>query len=188
MKNRGLTKFIIMCVFCIFLFSIFGCSKNKDYNTKEWENDPFFQEDNNIYVDNENTYVDSKNTNVDDKSKSSNEAVNFKCDLVGSQTMYYLKDKGKIKINEQSIWIEGDSYFMPMEISGVTYLIKYPSFDNPDMTLQNMKEIYTMSKSVPNIDCFLDVVKESDVEKPNYEVLTEDEYQQKVMDEMMNLI
>jgi hypothetical protein len=178
MKNNLIKSFLIISCLVLLLFSVACSNKQQDLTN------------NNINYQNQEDDYDIEHVydyNQDTDSPKDSDKVNFKCVLVGVQTIYFLKDKAKVSTGGGDVWIDKDHFYMVMDMSDEKYLIQHLSTEDPDMTLQNMHEIYRTSKMSPHLECELDVVTESDVQKPNYPILTEDEFQEKMMEEMMQM-
>jgi len=158
MKN----KILLVAILALFLMAIItGCSKSTETN-----------ED------------DNEKSATDIGDKISQEAVNFKCVIANVQTIYFLKGDAKIESDGRESWLIGDKYYMKMDIGGTDYLIEYPAAES-EMTSEDMVDTYKTSKAVPNLDCQIGVVKESDLALPDLEILDSEEFQQKLTEEMM---
>jgi len=116
--------------------------------------------------------------------EASQELVNFKCDIAGMQTIYFYKEKAKIKSAYSESWLNDDGSFVVMELMGEDYLVQYPA-DQSEMDREGMMTTYHTSKTLDNIDCELDVVTEADVNLPDLEIVSDEEFQELLMADIM---
>ncbi len=129
--------------------------------------------------------VDDATNKADDNVAIDQELVNFKCVIADVQTIYFLKNKAAVESPAGKTWIIDDKVYIKMEIQGEDYLIEYPASERNDVNTEDMKSTYITSKSVPNVDCEINVVKESDVALPDLEILSEEGFQNKLTEGMM---
>lgn len=106
--------------------------------------------------------------------KASQELMNFKCTIDGDRTFYFLKGNAKIVSSIGSSWIVDDKYYMRVKLERKYYLIKYP-IEKSSIDAGEMIATYQASKTVDNLDCELNAVKESDVALPDLEIITPEE-------------
>ena len=116
--------------------------------------------------------------------EASQELVNFKCVIADMQTIYFYKEKAKIKSDWSESWLNDDGSFYVMNLGGVDYLIQQPA-EQSEMDREGMMTTYYTSKTVDNIDCELDVVTEADVALPDLEILSDEEFQELLMEDIM---
>jgi hypothetical protein len=111
------------------------------------------------------------------------EFVNFKCVIAGIQTVYFLKDKGKIEGQGTEAWITKDAAYLKMDLDGEEVLYQVP-FEEAPMSYEAMETTYDASKTIETYDCQLNVVTEADVTPPSLPILTAEEFQAKLMEGM----
>ena len=117
------------------------------------------------------------------KKKASQELVNFKCTIENAHSIYFLKGKASVKTDYSESWLLEDGYYSKIEMQDGIYLIKNPA-DESEMSFEDMMSAYRTSKTIPNMDCTLGIVKESDVTLPNYPIITPEEHGQKIIEEL----
>lgn len=105
--------------------------------------------------------------------------VNFKCELAGVETYYFFKGKIKLETSAQEGWIIDKVYYVKTDINGEAYLVT--GMMDPDVTADDLKNMYRTSKTTPGFDCEEGAASEADVTLPDLPVITNDELAQKMM-------
>ena len=168
-------KKVILTMMVIALLLLTACGNNAEPATNDGADED---------VQHAATQVEIERA-AEDNVALDQELVNFKCVIADLQTIYFLKNKAKISSEVGDSWIIDETVYIKMTLDGEDYLIKYPAMERNDIDREGMIATYHNSKAVSNIDCEMNVVKESDVALPDLEILSDEELQAKMMEGMM---
>jgi hypothetical protein len=112
------------------------------------------------------------------------EGVNLKCTFTNAFTIYFLDEKAKVVSEASESWVMDNYGYTVIKIGDTNYIIKSPVTPT-EMDYTAMKDAYYSSKFVQNMDCVEGVVTEEEMQLPNYPVMTPEELQQKMTEQMM---
>ncbi len=180
-KKNGLD--IVSVAFFVFLIlallALSGCGETNEKAS------PGNNAAHNAVQDNSNSQPGNA---AEGKNKEGQELVNFKCvwknGALKGETIYVLKDKIKIINTEgKEVWLDRDYAYMVNEGKEKKYLIKMPASDS-GFSYEDMIGTYKGSKLKKGMDRELGVVSESDIKKPDYEIITMEELINKKMEEL----
>lgn len=118
------------------------------------------------------------------KQDAEQELINFECTLPGNQKFYVYKGSMKSSTPNGDVWIVDDKVYAKIDLGGKTYLMEQEGMGH-DISLEDARDAYRVSKMTPGYDCKLGAVSASDVQLPNLEKISGDELEEKLMDDMM---
>lgn len=114
------------------------------------------------------------------------EAVNFKCDIQGLGTLYFLKGNARIDGTSSTTWVLDGHTYAVMPLGEEEIIIDYEGDAGMEpMSNEDMLDTYKNSKMNPGVTCTLGVVSQADMALPKLRILTNDEFQMELMDSMM---
>ncbi len=111
-------------------------------------------------------------------------SVNLKCTIQNAFTIYFLGEKTKVKSTASESWVIDSYAYGVINVGDTHYIIKSP-ITKTEMDYTAMKEAYYSSKFVQGMDCEEGVVTDAEMELPDYPIMTSEEFQQKMTEEMM---
>lgn len=138
--------------------------------------------------------TENKDQNADELQANAKKEplVNFQCEMKDEYKFYFVENKAKIdsldketgEISRES-WLIDNKYYIIMSVGETNYLVEYESTE-VEINFEKMQEIYETSKDIEEYSCELNTVTENMVQLPVYEVITPQELQEKIAQEMMN--